>query len=333
MRVVIVLLSVQVAACAPSTKSGGGDTSRKDSLDTAADAPAHTMVWPPLLSQTGLYDDIAAQSVAEDVLPFSPAWPQWSDGESKERYFRLPPGTQINTADPDLWTFPLGTRAWKTFLRNGQRMETRFIERQEAGWMFVAYLWREDGTDADAVPDGVVDALGTAHDVPDQDTCYRCHHGLGLQGIGAIQQGEDNPEGQLEAWTAAGMLSHPITESTAVPGDAVEKAALGYLHGNCGACHIDSYYASASFLLRTRVPVGAETPADTLVMQTAINAPTRHETSTVVAISPGNPEASQVYERMGLRGNIQMPPIGTEEVDVEGLEVVARWIEGLAPSE
>ncbi len=327
-------LVLAVASCTSSVDKGPGADWTSDSANPDLhDSAEPELVWPATLSETGLFEDIAAGTIAADVLAFTPVWPQWSDGESKGRYFSLPPGTQINTEDPDLWQFPDGTRAWKSFLRDGQLIETRFIERQGSNWMFVSYAWRPDGTDADAVPDGVENASGTDHDIPDQDTCYRCHHALGIQGIGAIQQGADNPEGQLDAWTAAGLLSHPIVGSTSVPGEGVTREALGYLHGNCGACHVESYYAATSFLLRTRVPVGAMLPEDTLVMQTAINAPTRHATSTSVAIAPGDPAASQVYERMALRGNIQMPPVGTEVVDEHGLEVIAAWIEGLTVAE
>jgi hypothetical protein len=49
-------------------------------------------------------------------------------------------------------------------------------------------------------------------------------------------------------------------------------------------------------------------------------------------IEPGNPEASTVYYRMGLRGEMgQMPPIATELVDTDGRAAVAAWITSLSP--
>ena len=57
--------------------------------------------------------------------------------------------------------------------------------------------------------------------------------------------------------------------------------------------------------------------------------PTKHETETTVAIVPGDPEASQVYERMGKRDVLAMPPIGTEDVDAAAPATVHAWILGL----
>ncbi len=82
-----------------------------------------------LLSQMGLYSDIPAQELAQGVIPFEPAHVLWADGADKRRFLKLPPGTQIDTSDMDHWQFPVGTKVFKEFALNGQRLETRMIER------------------------------------------------------------------------------------------------------------------------------------------------------------------------------------------------------------
>lgn len=321
-------------ACTPSlpddTDVAGTEAVEPDTeLDTEAPLP-----WPETLSATGLYADIASETLAEDVLTYEPAWPLWSDGAAKERFFALPPGGVIDTSDPDYWQFPLGTRAWKTFIRDGVRVETRYLERTETGWTWIAYAWREDGSDADPVPNGVIDAAGTAHDIPFEGACFRCHQALGLLGVGAVQLGADSPGDTLADWTERGLISDPIApEDTVVPGEGTTRHALGYLHGNCGGCHIDGYYLDTAFSLRLRTLVGTATPDDSLAYLTAINTPARHALEADLIVAPGDPERSQMLLRMGERGNLQMPPLGTELVDHDALSTVRAWIESLPPSD
>lgn len=82
-----------------------------------------------------------------------------------------------------------------------------------------------------------------------------------------------------------------------------------------------------------RVLVGTESPEESSVYVTGINAPTKHILGTSMAIVPGDPEASQVYEGMGLRDLLAMPPVGTSVVDQEALSNVHDWISSLPPVE
>ena len=66
---------------------------------------------PPLLSQTGLFSDIASRTLSSGVLTYTPRYPLWSDGAGKDRFLYIPPGRPIDTSDMDRWVFPAGTRA------------------------------------------------------------------------------------------------------------------------------------------------------------------------------------------------------------------------------
>jgi hypothetical protein len=321
--------------CTGSTPSDSVDTDTdievvdtSSVVDTDTDVPPPA--WPSSLAATGLYADITTGSLAAGVLQYEVAWPLWSDTAAKGRYLWLPPGETIDVSNPDIWQVPVGTKVWKSFTRDGVLVETRYIERLEEDWVWVAYQWREDGSDADPVPDGVEDASGTSHDIPSTSHCNQCHSGDGLIGVNAIQLGVDSPTGTLEALSSGGFLSASIDQSTAVPGEGTVRDALGYLHGNCGNCHADHYGLADNYGLRLRVAVGTSSPEETATYLTGINAPTKHETSTTVAIVPGDPEASQVYERMALRTFMAMPPVGTELVDSQALALVHAWISGLA---
>jgi hypothetical protein len=156
-------------------------------------------VAPMLLSQTGLYGDFATRTLANGIVPYEPRYPLWSDGAAKTRLLFLPPGTQIDTADMDNWVFPVGTKVWKEFRQDGVLVETRLVYRVGAGaWWLSAYVWRADGTDADASAFGVRNALGTTHDVPPQLACLSCHMGVRdtVIGVSALElSGLANPDG------------------------------------------------------------------------------------------------------------------------------------------
>ena len=77
------------------------------------------------MSETGLYAAGRPGRDRSGEPPFSPQYPLWSDGAAKARWIYLPPGTAIDTSDPDDWTFPVGTRFWKEFTFNGRKVETR----------------------------------------------------------------------------------------------------------------------------------------------------------------------------------------------------------------
>ena len=44
---------------------------------------------------------------------------------------------------------------------------------------------------------------------------------------------------------------------------------------------------------------------------------------------PGNAELSLIVQRMNRRDDRQMPPLGSNLIDSEGLALVAEWIVGI----
>jgi mono/diheme cytochrome c family protein len=316
--------------------SAGGGGSGAGCLDSLPAEPPRT----PLLSETGLYADIATRAVAPWVQPFAPRFELWSDTADKERWVYVPECALIDSSNMDDWSFPVGTRLWKSFARDGILIETRLVQRTGTGphdWLMVAYVWRDDGTDADQVPFGLNNAKGTAHDVPDEAGCRQCHGAAEKEGGGrpsralgfsALQLAHDGPGLTLDGLVAAGKLSHPPA-AVAVPGDSIAVAALGSLHANCGHCHNASGEGVPQLDLDLWLPVGASSVETTPSYLTAVGQPTQGFAAPFIGgrIVAGDPAASAVFFRMGERGNnAQMPPLGTEMVDDEGLSAVEAWI-------
>ena len=337
-----VLVVALIAAC-------GGDDGAHDAvdaraIDAAADGAIDAPPGPRQLSSTGLYSDLARGTIAPGIAEYAPAYPLWSDGAQKRRWIQLPPGTQIDTRDMDHWTFPVGTKLWKEFARDGVRLETRLVEhvadtgRPETDYWMGAFLWLDDQSDAVLVEGGATDVHGTAHDVPAQVACWTCHGGEPGHGLSfsAVQLSKPGAGPTLATLTADALLSDPppVGADFSPPGAPEVKAALGYLHANCGHCHNPHGSARPDVDLMLRLDVAARTPEATATYRTAIGVPLQffHGGGLTTRIVPGDQAASAVTYRMSMRGmGVQMPPIATEHVDTAGLAAVTAWIAALPP--
>ena len=252
---------------------------------------------------------------------------------------------QIDTSDMDNWSLPVGTRMWKEFRSNGVRVETRLIERTGAGahdFVYAAYIWNASETDAVRTPEGQIDARGTTHDVPDEAACRRCHGSSGrgggrpsrALGLSAIQLSHDAEGVTLDTLIAADQISDVPSSPFVVPGDAVEKAALGYLHANCGHCHNDTADRIPQVDMSLWLDVGATSVQESSAYLTAVGQPTVifNDQNVTARIEPGVVSSSAVWFRMNERGNnAQMPPLATDVADPTGLAAVQAWIASLPP--
>jgi mono/diheme cytochrome c family protein len=305
---------------------------------------------PPTLSATGLYDDVATRRLAADVRPFTPQYPLWTDGAQKRRWIRLPPGTRIDATNPDRWVFPIGTRLWKEFAFD-RPVETRLIERVADGsWRFATYVWDADGRDATLAPvTGVRGAHeiapGVRHDVPGRLDCLACHgdRPSPVLGFSALQLSPDRdplaPHAETPAPGSMDLASLRreglIDEgpgATAAPRIAArtprERAALGYLHGNCASCHrADGPLAELHLDFEALVAAGGRSRALEAEGRPARMRLPGASGTAVERLAPGRPAASLVYRRAASRQAVtQMPPLGTNLPDADALELLAAWI-------
>lgn len=246
---------------------------------------------PEHLSQTGLDD--------ASVRAFEPRFALWSDGAAKRRWIAMPPAGAVDASDPDAWRFPPGTRLWKEFSIDGRRVETRHIAVGADGHVeFASYVW--DGADAVRAPArGLTLALpgGKAYVIPSVGDCVACHAGARspVLGFAALQLGPAVPallrEGLLKNAPAA-WATQPPDFIAATP---AERAARGYLHANCGHCHFEG-----------GVPVPLRLALD-------------------IGQPPAPVDGATVLKRAGTRNPYQqMPPLGTREIDAQGLALLAH---------
>jgi hypothetical protein len=335
-----------------STSGGSGDgASGASEITDAGDDGGE----PTLLSQAGLFSDVATRTLAPGVYPYEPSYALWSDGATKKRWAFIPLGKQIDTSDMNFWLYPVGTKFFKEFTFNGQLVETRMIQKTDnSTWYYVAFQWNAQGTEAVAVPNGVLNATppdsnGITHDIPAQNDCQECHdpmqdHVLGftaLQLDHSLDADASAGEVNLAKINTMGWLTN-APPSIELPGDAVAQEALGYLHANCGLCHNEHshIYLTSTQLNLWQDVTSLSTVEATNTYTSAVCQPTMGSISNnAFKIVPGSPSTSAIYELMDLRATVgvydssanmrQMPPLATKIVDSTGVAAVAAWINEL----
>lgn len=301
---------------------------------------------PATLFETGLYRFPKDLIVDPDHVSFQPQYPLWTDGAEKRRWISVPEGSAIDATNPDIWDFPIGTRLWKEFSFAGRKVETRFMERLSDGsWLFAAYGWSEDGKNADLVPaKGMRGAYPlnarASHTIPSVNDCRACHMaapspvlGFSAQQLAADDQ-EANKANVLNKLAGRGLLNgmppkHAATDPRRV--SPVEKAALGYLHGNCGHCHNTAGpLAKLGLNLHQRAINPGRAALRGAIGQPLVSPPPGLHPETALRIAPGDPQRSAIPQRMASRWPVlQMPPLGTAITDTDGLALINRWIEEL----
>lgn len=321
-------------------------------------------VAPPLLSQTGLYAGEGTMQIDQRNRPFSPQYPLWSDGAAKRRWIRLPEGAAIDATDLARWDFPIGTRFWKEFSFDGQKVETRFLWRvSKEQWVFASYAWNEAQTVASLAPEtgipNVAEVVpGKRHSIPSVAECRSCHDSARTEilGFDALNLSDDRdpnaPHAEtltpemitLRTLTKENLLAPQRMALVSAPpriqaSSPHARAALGYLSTNCGSCHNrESSIASLGLILKhslterrggTLVPPTGECTAalaTTAGKRGHWVVPEAQDASRI--INPGHPESSALIRRVrSRRPSSQMPPLGTVLVDRQAVDLLTTWVE------
>jgi hypothetical protein len=298
-------------------------------------------VAPAMLSESGLYTNIASRTIAPNVREFEPRFPLWSDGAAKRRWVLLPPNSSIDASDADHWDFPPGTRFWKEFSVAGRPVETRLIQRLASGqWRFVTYVWDNTGRDAALAPESgfkslpVASAPGGKYRIPSRQDCLACHESAAspVLGFSAVQLSGAPAPGRLDLRALvregvlrglpAGVEARDIEART-----PVEHAALGYLHGNCAHCHNGSpQRVPVQLDLQQRLHPGREQMAlRTLLGESRFREAGRNNAAVIV---PGHAADSVLIDRMRSTNPMtRMPPLATVVPDDAALSVMRSWID------
>ncbi|MDD9940586.1 MAG: hypothetical protein OXU20_05945 [Myxococcales bacterium] len=318
------------------TDGGNRDGGDRDSVDGDngdgegwLDHPE--LPFPERLSELGVFPDMADPTHADPrAVSYTPAFPLWSNGSRKLRHVVLPSQVDNRTAD---WGFPRGSVFLKTFFFGtdlSQPIETRVMRQGEQGWDYAVYAWRGDEamrTDGRSHrvevegPEGSLD-----HEIPGRLACRACHESspswiLGFRELQLNHVAGGGEQTELE------RLGDLFTEGTPEVPDAIEqadgetRAVLGYLEGNCVACHNGTTEGpNSTYDLSHRAAL------DSLIDQPAMSSGTIAGTRVI----PGDADNSVVI--LSMRGQIDadpMPPVGVQRIDDVMIDRISDWIDAL----
>lgn len=341
-----VLLSCSNGDGTTTSSSSSGSGSGGSMPDAGMACPDPGAAAPVDVFCIGLYENHDVNQRAKSAVHYSPGIAFWSDGAVKDRYLSLPAGTKIDTSDMDAWKFPVGTKAFKEFHVGGVLVETRMLWKQAEGhWVEAAYIWATDLKSAILTEIDAPTLLPSGYEIPSLKSCRKCHGGGSdeLLGIEAIATALSTAQGiTLASLVADGSLSAPpATTSVMLPEDTTGKAAeaLGYLHMNCGAaCHSDRGISGFT-QLHMRLRAGEFWPGPPSVdttdtYTTGLNADVILATyqqafPNTKLIMPGAHDQSLAWLTAHLRGEHQMPPIVSHQIDDTGTQKLADWIDAL----
>ena len=318
--------------------------------------------FPPLLSQTGAFQDAARLVPADCLIPYQLNFPFFSDGATKTRWASVPSegptgDTKIDFSPVGEWKFPNGTVFVKHFdltidethPENKRRLETRLLVRDANGSVYGAvYKWRQDNLDADLLATGLAEeiAIRTASGVrtqvwnyPSRQDCRTCHTDLAGGVLGSKTRQLNGPftypngvtDNQLRTWSHLGLFNTNLGEDALarLPALARKEDSSRSIEDRARS-YLD---ANCAHCHRPGGTVGYfdaryDTP---LAKQNLIDGPVLIDQGIDKArvIAPHDIWRSIAYLRVSTPEPMKMPPLAHERVDVQGLSVLRTWIESL----
>ena len=304
---------------------------------------------PQTLTETGCFADVASQTLDPGLIPYSVNSQLWSDGAGKTRYFALPEGGKITFDETGAWDFPEKTVVVKNFyLKQGgqdQIIETRFMVKGAETWFGYSYQWNDDRTEAFLLPGAATKTFQTdggpiTWDYPSRAQCKACHTEASGQVLG-LQTGQLNkdfagpagsPDNQIERLVAMNAFANPpagdVSALAHYPdpyGDApLADRARSYMQSNCAPCHLPNGTATSDIDLRYEMPLSQTRTCNIEPKEGDLGI------NGLLLISPGNAEASAMYQRTVRRDDDGMPPLASRVIDDPGTTLIRDWINSLS---
>ena len=285
---------------------------------------------PALLSQTGAFANVQNLTPNPGLYEYEINHPFWSDGAEKRRWFSIPNLSDTATFRNDQpWSFPAG-QVWVKHFDIGQgtsrqKIETRFLVKTSQGAYGLSYRWRADGSDADLVPaagDTRVLATGQEWIFPSRASCLSCHtpatdfalsfhtrqlnQGTQLADLAAFLDRTPGP--------ALGLPAHPALGDEDA---SLESRTRAYLDVNCAMCHFGDGSVAGQFDAR------ATTKTD---LAGIINGPLSSRPDPQRLFAPGSPANSHILARLTGTGAGRMPPLASNVVDQDAVDLLTAWI-------
>jgi uncharacterized repeat protein (TIGR03806 family) len=249
---------------------------------------------------------------------------------------------------------------------DARRLETRLLVNTAEGWNGYTYRYDDDQQEAYLVPaEGERLNLSIKTDagevrqsyyLPSRADCLSCHTkqegfvlGLNTRQMNRELKYHGESEQQLALWNRLGLFTDKLADDAAkldryppwtfgnwdrsggeektpasgppqVPEGDTTTLARTWLDVNCAMCHRPQGIAPGGGDLRFH------TATEKMNFVDKPQAEPRRRLKGTALIKPGEPERSELLQRVELRGVRQMPPLATNLIDPTGTSVLRRWI-------
>lgn len=308
--------------------------------------PAEAGPFPQTLAETGAFSDLDAMTPQAGIVPYAVSLTFWSDYAHKRRWFSLPGLTnQFGFHAVNNWSFPSGSVWIKHFdmeITNGipesrRKLETRFMVQGDDGVYGVTYIWDAAQTNAVLAPQEGVDEAVVIYNpdgselrtqiwhYPSQSECRTCHNhsagyalGFSTPQLNCDQDYSGTLTNQLLALSAAGYLDTNLTSvaefrtlyAATDKTRSLYDRSRSYFQGNCYSCHHPGslLVTSSAWDARVHVPLSEANIVDNSI------------------ITPNNPTASVLHQRISDPYLWRMPPIASSQLNQGGIALIRDWI-------
>lgn len=289
-------------------------------------------------------------------------------GESQIEFERVTYPQPAPGARPG-WRFPDGTVIAETVSlpmeagnpKSLRRIETRILHyealigNEDFGnqyWRGYTYVWNDEQTDAElyeaaggtrkfaikdaAAPNG---ERTQTWRFPSRAECTVCHNmaakyvlGLTTEQTNCASAGAAPYKNQLRWFDELGLFTSPlaraVNEQAAIVDyhdskQPLDARARAYLQSNCSHCHRKWGGGNTEFQLLSSLP---------LEKTGIVNTPPAHGgffLPQAAVLTPGDPLRSVLFYRMAKLGSGRMPRLGSDVVDMAGVQLIDDWIASL----
>lgn len=315
--------------------------------------------FPETLTQTGAFKSLITLEPEDGILPYEPIVSFWSDHAVKRRWVAVPEDP-ITYAEDDPWTFPTGTIWVKHFeldLERGNpesrtRIETRFLVKTPTSVYGLSYRWNDAQTEAYLVNSAGEDIAYSIQDegvsteqtwqIPSRQECLQCHTAIAGYALSfnARQLNrnvtiDENERNLLVYFSESGILDTPIENPASIPSLAaiddstktLRERVRSYLAVNCISCHQPGGAAPGNWDARPHLTLEGTGLINGSVIDNRGNGSRR-------LVVPGSTELSVLLSRIqGAHGYERMPPLASNVVDTQGVQLLSDWISLTPPSD
>lgn len=227
------------------------------------------------------------------------------------------------------------------------RIETQLLHFDGRLWHGYSYLWNEAQSDAELVSAHGMEltlpmASGQRWRIHSRTECMQCHNPWPETTLAFTPEQLHRPEaGDKSDWLRLVREGYVITQDGAgkpmepekcvrralahADSESVDSRARSYLHANCAHCHQNGAGAAVDLSLKITDEPAAMKAIDVVPLKGTFGV------LDAKLIAPGDAARSTLLLRMASSSIGRMPHIGSREVDLAGVALVAEWINSMKP--